>query len=180
MPETPTACERYEEDLSSLIDGELSAQREAELQGHLDACTGCRQRLEALRGVDRALAEVALPEVSAELRTRLQAQIQSIPEREVATRTTPLPPRARRRLTGPALGAALALAASVAIYLAVAPEPTSEPGSEAPLAATTTGLEAASDEELAMALQLEMIQDLDIIANLEMLERLMAVDGGAV
>jgi hypothetical protein len=68
----------------------------------------------------------------------------------------------------------------VAIYLAVAPEPTSEPGSEAPLAATTTGLEAASDEELAMALQLEMIQDLDIIANLEMLERLMAVDGGAV
>jgi anti-sigma factor RsiW len=44
---------------------------------------------------------------------------------------------------------------------------------------TAIELEAASDEELAVLLQLEMIQNLDVIANLEMLERLMVVGEGA-
>ncbi len=276
MLDTPIGCETYQEDLSALIDGELSSEREAELRGHLGACTGCSQRLEEFRGVNQALAGVALPEVPVGLRARLQQRIQSIPEREGVARTRPVPARGRRRFVGPAVGAALAVAASVAVYLAVAPKPASNPspderlvavdrdpgadaisveepavaeakvamdpetrveegsseesvgleetvavvedaselevarveepavageielvidrglaveeepigefaGSEQTVAVVedASELDAATVEELAMALDFETIWDLDVIENLEMLERMMAVEEGA-
>ena len=89
MPNTPIACQAYEEDLSALIDGELSSSRAAELRDHLSACTGCSRRFEELRGVDRVLAGIALPELSTGLRGRLQEQIQSISERESVARRRP-------------------------------------------------------------------------------------------
>jgi anti-sigma factor RsiW len=187
MPNPPYACEPYEEELSALIDGELSSQREAQVRDHLSVCAGCSRSLEALRGVDHALAEIAMPEVPAGLRLRVQAEIQDIPQPEEATRkreVTPrrtAPSRARGRFYRPAAGVALAAAASVVIYLAVVPEPTSDAGFKTPVAAVVDGaseLEAASEEELAVLLLLDTIQDLDVIANLEMLERLMVVGEG--
>ena len=137
MPDTPIACKAYQEDFSALIDGELSSQREAELRGHLGACTGCSRRLEDFRGVDRALAEVAMPEVPGGLRARLEQRIQSAPERKGVARTRLAP--ARRRFVGPAVGAALVAAASVAVYLAVAPEPASDPSFEERLVVVDRG-----------------------------------------
>jgi anti-sigma factor RsiW len=40
-------------------------------------------------------------------------------------------------------------------------------------------LEAASDEELALVLEIETIEDLDVIANLDLLERMLSMEEGA-
>ena len=130
-----------------------------------------------------------MPEVPAQLRSRLEEQIQSIPEPGEVARKRPAPPGARGRFIRRAAAVATAVAASVAVYLAVVPE--REPRSEVAAIDEPVGseesvvvdrapeLEAATDEELAVLLQLETIQDLDVIANLEMLERLMVVGEGS-
>jgi hypothetical protein len=162
MPNIFFACESYEADLSALIDGELAPPRAAEVGEHLSACAGCSRYFAALSGVDRVLAATAMPEVPAGLRSRLQEQIESIPEREEAARERHAAPRARRRLIRPAIGAAFALAASAVVYLAVVSEPTVDTGSEAPVAAVVeeaqvalvrepSGEEAVSDEAVELA-----------------------------
>jgi anti-sigma factor RsiW len=40
-------------------------------------------------------------------------------------------------------------------------------------------LDAASDEELALVLEIETIEDLDVIANLDLLERMLSMEGEA-
>ena len=75
MVEIPATCLAYDEDLSGLIDGELRAERETEVSAHLEGCAHCRERLEALRGVDTALRSVAAPEVSPGLRARLELRL---------------------------------------------------------------------------------------------------------
>lgn len=55
----PVGCEAWVEDLSALIDGELSAEREAEVRAHVDSCESCRARVGALCQVGLALAELS-------------------------------------------------------------------------------------------------------------------------
>ena len=128
MPDNVIACEDYREDFSALIDGELSSVREAELRRHLDTCPSCSESVETLRGVDGVLAGIPLPEISADLRTHLEERIQNTSESEATAFWRRAPARRRPRLVGPAVGAALAIAASVAIYLAVSPEPARDSG----------------------------------------------------
>jgi hypothetical protein len=52
-------------DLTSYLNGELPAQRRAQIEGHLFDCPACRMRLESLRGVHRSLQH--LPEVDPKL-----------------------------------------------------------------------------------------------------------------
>ena len=56
MSEIPATCLAYDEELSALIDGELSVEREAEVRAHLDACARCRSQVEELCNVDLTLA----------------------------------------------------------------------------------------------------------------------------
>ncbi len=85
MSEIPATCLAYDEELSALIDGELSVEREAEVRAHLDACVRCRSRVEELCNVDLTLASAELPAVPGELRQRLAARI----ARAAATTNTP-------------------------------------------------------------------------------------------
>jgi hypothetical protein len=264
-------CESYREDLSALIDGELSSQREVELNGHLSRCADCSLSLERLRGVDPMLAAIAMPEVPEALRLKLLEEIRNASEAEVAVQQRPTAPAVGAWFMRPAVAAPLALAASVALYVAMTSEPTSNVDPEVPMliaieeaalavereprieeiaiaepvelqvplvveeiapvvereprieevaiaepielelpvviegiapavereprieeiaidepvatpapviASSTSELEAASEEELAVLLRLETIQDLDVIANLKMLERLMKTGEG--
>jgi len=170
------ACAEYDENLSALLDGELSEEREAEVRGHVAACPHCAPRLEALRRVDRLLAAAPAPPLPSDLRARLGARIAAEPGRRQ--------PRIRRprlrRFGPPALGFAAAAAAALALYLGVR-------GGETPLGAGAPArqiaqtapampleLEDISAEDLAIVLEIETVEDLEVIANLDLLVRLVA------
>ena len=175
-------CEAYDEDLSALLDGELSEERETEVRAHAVACPHCTRRLNALRSVDRLLASAPAPAISHDLRARLDARIAAdAGRRPLRTR----PPR-RRRLGRPALGFAAAAAAAVlALYLGVrSVETPLEGGTHAPQVARTeppraVDFDAVPADELAMVLEIETIEDLDVIANLDLLVQLVAVEAGS-
>ncbi len=208
MTEIPAACLAYDDDLSALIDGELSAEREAEVRVHLDACARCRARIEELCNVDLALAAAELPAVPAELRQRLAARIaRDAAEARPAPRRA-APRRAFRRLAAPAAGLAAAAALALALYATLRPAPTPEapalvagpePRREAveppvPVVPEPAPLELArepapdlgeaeldalAEEELAVVMELDTIQDYDVIANLDLLERFLDQEEGA-
>jgi len=118
----PADCLPFEEDLSALIDAELDEWREAEVRAHVEACPRCAGRLEALSDVDRALGEVPVPEVPADLSRRLAARLAS--DAPVALRRRQLasdaPVARRRRQPAPrGLRVAGALAAAAAVALVV-------------------------------------------------------------
>ncbi|QOJ14340.1 MAG: zf-HC2 domain-containing protein [Planctomycetia bacterium] len=53
-------CSGFEADLSALLDGELPAQRAAELRAHLDACDSCRAAADELQRTSRILADLPM------------------------------------------------------------------------------------------------------------------------
>ena len=127
MVEIPVTCLAYDEDLSGLIDGELGDEREVEVHSHIEGCARCRERLDALRGVDTALRSVAAPAMPPDLRDRL-AQRLSLGGAASTRLHLPAPaasPRLRRAEPAPrrtrwlAAGVGLAAAAALALYLAV-------------------------------------------------------------
>ena len=252
--ELPAACIPFHEDLSALIDEQLSPGREAQLRAHLEACDFCTRQLEELRNVDLALAGLAGPAAVSDLAAGLAARIaadataHSDASTPVAVdapahpdASTPVvagnvaPPPARRRwLDGPRLSrVALAAGIGLVVWLvlrggeSVVPEPPiarvpaaqqpaspplvaveqAEPAPEprvalAPAAATQVhepetriaqapvapahparevdaSLAGLPDDDLAMLLELENIEDLDLIANLELLETLLELELGA-
>ena len=203
MSEIPATCLAYDEELSALIDGELSVEREAEVRAHIDACARCRSQVEELCNVDLTLASAELPVVPAELRQRLAARI----ARDVAEDRA-LPRRAPPRLAAAAAGLAVAAALALALYATLRPAPTPdvpaliagpEPRPEAvetPLAVVPetaplevaveplpklgeAELDALPEEELAVLMELDTIQDYDVIANLDLLERFLDLEVGA-
>ena len=54
-------CERFEERISALLDGELSAEEEAELRAHLEQCPDCRAMYEAFAAVGEAVRAQEVP-----------------------------------------------------------------------------------------------------------------------
>ena len=60
-------CEKYIEMISSMVDGELTAEQEAELRTHIDQCGECARVYDAFLGISDALAEdlIAPPEMLA-------------------------------------------------------------------------------------------------------------------
>ena len=43
------ACERYREQISAMLDDELSAEEQINLQKHIESCASCREYLEMMR-----------------------------------------------------------------------------------------------------------------------------------
>jgi len=137
MTEIPARCIEWDEDLSALVDEELSAEREAELRAHIDSCERCTRRLQELCDVDLSLASLPALEVPGDLAARLAARIEvSQPAASVAevsaampSRPRTAPPAPRRRATAVRLAAMAAAAAALllAVWVAVrgpeAPEP---------------------------------------------------------
>ena len=54
-------CEQIYELLSARLDGALSAEDEARVQAHLDACPDCRRLYEAMASIEEKTAELAVP-----------------------------------------------------------------------------------------------------------------------
>ena len=185
MSWAPPSCRAFEEDLSALLDAELSPRRAAEVRAHVASCDHCGSRFAALERVDARLAEVSLPAIPDRLTEMLRARVAA--DGDVAPAESPTrraPPR-RRRWRRAALAAAVA-AAAIALYLVVgdAPSPAGPGAPESRIAragdATTATapdlLDEASDEELALALEIDTVEDLDVIANLELLEALLSLE----
>jgi hypothetical protein len=222
MPQEADPCAAWQEDLSALIDVELTPARRAEVQAHLAGCPRCRARLAELRRVDTLLAATPLPELPEDLAEKVVSRAADRRGRMSA------PPGRRRWLAAPALGA-LAAAAALALYLALRPRPEAvspaapeppvavapvrprkapppeehpptliaepllppalppPPKAEVPafepelappeLALGEPELDSEPPEDLAVVLfGAERPDDFDVIANLEILERLMALD----
>ena len=49
-------CERFQEMISALLDGELSAEEEAELRAHMAECPDCAAMAAAFAAVSEAVA----------------------------------------------------------------------------------------------------------------------------
>lgn len=121
-------CTAFDEDLSALLDHELSSEREAELRTHLEACAACRARLAALARVDSALRSAvsgssreSLPAgVADRFRARLEAERAVAPAPDTSARRTP---RHGPQASGPRrtrwVASALAAAAAVAFFVLV-------------------------------------------------------------
>lgn len=60
-------CDKYIEMISAMVDGELTAEQEAELRTHIDQCGECARVYDAFLGISDALAEdlIAPPETLA-------------------------------------------------------------------------------------------------------------------
>jgi anti-sigma factor RsiW len=196
MAAVPETCVAFDEDLSALLDGELTPERAGEVEAHVAACARCRAQLAAFQSVGARLRGVRRPDVPRELEARLLARVAT----ESRAMPGPAPargrPRRRLRARGVLAGAALA-AAALALYLGVVrrppspvlappdgpvarqepalPPPSDARAPEAPKLASE--LDAASDEELSLALQLETLEDLEVIANLDLLENTKAESG---
>ena len=55
-------CDKYYEMISSMIDGELSSEQEAEFRTHIETCGECKKVYEAFLGISHALTdELAIP-----------------------------------------------------------------------------------------------------------------------
>jgi hypothetical protein len=143
--------------------------------------------VEELRAVDRALRALAAPAVAADLRERLGERLSGA--RSLAAPATRRAAARTRRRFAPAwalpVAAAAALALTLVLKLATHPESAVEPvpvaqvpAIPAPPAPAEGELEALDPEALAVVLELDTIEDLPVIANLELLERLVAAEAG--
>ena len=55
-------CEKYIEMAGLYLDGELDAEGQKELLGHIRSCAACRSYYETMRAVSLSLGEVSAPE----------------------------------------------------------------------------------------------------------------------
>ena len=173
-----TECARYAEDWSALLDGELEPSREAQMRAHAETCAACAARLASLARVDVLLAGLPVPETRAALLSGLRARIEEEPAHTAAPTARSAPPARRRRaLAGWA--AAAAAAAALALYLALPrPAPVPPPAEVAEEPVRDPEFDALPAEEIAVGLELDTAQDLDVIANLDLLEAYVALEEG--
>ncbi len=102
-------CEKYQEELSALMDGELAVEREAAVKAHLDGCQACRDALAAWEKLNRAAGDVALPNDSS------WERVWSKVERAAAQRRAEI--RLRREIRRGVVVAAIAATVLVAAYI---------------------------------------------------------------
>ncbi len=60
-------CKEYREQLTSFLDGTISAEMESLVKSHLDVCAECREEYEALQKVWYLMGELEQPEPSAKM-----------------------------------------------------------------------------------------------------------------
>jgi anti-sigma factor RsiW len=179
-------CARYAEDWSALLDGELAPEREAQMRAHAETCAACAAKLASLARVDVLLAGLPVPETRAALLAGVRARIASSPAAaEVAPPARPAsaersaPRRARRRRAYGWWTTAAAAAAALLLYLALPrPTPVVPPVEVAEETAGDPEFDALPADEIAVGLELDTAQDLEVIANLELLEALVALEEG--
>jgi len=136
----PENCRLYDEDLSALLDGELSPARADELRRHCASCERCAAQLALLRAANERLLsalrtpapvaeEARLARVEARLRARLAEEGLGGPQRRRSpTKSAPLRARPGRWLVAAAAGLAAAAALGLAVlFQARSPVPVPRP-----------------------------------------------------
>lgn len=96
-----TPCDRYQEQISCLIDGELNPAEQRALAEHVRTCRACRRMYTAFRGVSAVIAD-ADAEPPSDLTARIMQQVRSAPpilttQRPAAYRSAPQAKRPARR-----------------------------------------------------------------------------------
>ncbi len=94
-----------DDNLSSYLEGDLRPRKSARIRSHLAGCTGCQDRIDALKAVPNLLAGVQFPPISARLSSRIEtalaaessARVASTPASEAGRRELPARGRARRQ-----------------------------------------------------------------------------------
>lgn len=79
-------CDRYQEQISSLIDGELNPNEQRALAEHLRTCRECRRLYTAFRSVSVAIADATV-EPPSNLTARIMQQVREAPPIATAPRT---------------------------------------------------------------------------------------------
>lgn len=95
-----------DDDLSRYLEGDLRPRRSARVGSHLARCSGCQDRVAALKAVPNLLASVQFPPIPASLSSRIEmalaaessARVASTPASEAGRRE--LPDTSRRRRQG--------------------------------------------------------------------------------
>lgn len=97
-----TPCDRYQEQISSLIDGELNPAEQRVLAEHVRTCRECRRMYTAFRGVSTAIAD-AVVEPPTDLTARIMKQVRETPLISAAPQRAarPTAPQARRPVRRP-------------------------------------------------------------------------------
>jgi len=108
-------CELYLDLISARLDGELTAQEEAELTAHLQECPVCRAIADEMKGMHSALAGLGEVDVPPELSRSVMASIK-------AERT-----RSRRRFVRQLTGLAACLVLCVTAWYVALPNPNANP-----------------------------------------------------
>lgn len=161
--------ETLERELSALLDGALSPEREAELRALVARSPELAVRLEALRRVDAALRSLPVPAASPDLRARLDARLRA---EAGSRRGRAAPGRRGRWLAAAGVGAALAAAAALALVLVRQPAPGPTPAPEA----GPSLIAGVPDEDVELAMELPpedlgMLEDLDLLLSLDALDK---------
>lgn len=73
-----TSCDRYQEQISALIDRELNPAEQRTLAAHVRTCPECRRMYTAFHGVSAAISDAAV-EPPADLTARIMQQIHAAP-----------------------------------------------------------------------------------------------------
>ncbi len=118
MAAVPETCLPFDEDLSALLDGELTPVRAGEVEAHVAGCARCQAQLAAFQRLGARLRGVRGPDVPRDLEARLLGQVAAESRAMRRPAHASARPRRRPRPLGVLAGAALA-AAALALYFGV-------------------------------------------------------------
>jgi hypothetical protein len=147
-------CSKAEKNLSAYLDRELNPRAAGKLETHLSGCPRCREKLAELERVEAALGAIPGREPSPFLWTRVKAGINSEAE----------PARSRPVFARFRLAPVPARVAIVSLFLAVVMG-----GVIFSLRRTAVNPEPAG-VEIAVAENLDLLEDYELIKNLDFLE----------
>jgi anti-sigma factor RsiW len=171
-------CSTVKRELAALRDGQLTAERAAKVEAHLDQCESCRALDARYQGLDSALDALPLPELSegfdAAFRQKLSAA------REQKARESMMQKPARGFFSFARLaGATATLAAIVLTVVLVNRMPTSPPTSNGPgSVVAVTQSDVAVAEHLELLKNYEVVENLDALEDFDVIDNLDALEGG--
>lgn len=153
-------CEAYRSRLLEYVDGDLTGGAQAEIEGHLAHCPGCREEVQALRETLALVARMPAPEPP---ETFWQQYLREL-RQQVAP--APRPSRLRDWLTIPFLRPVPALAVGIALLLAVVLA--WQRGPEGPPVPELTSLSVT--QQLALSQDLDILGEMDLLEEIDLLE----------
>ena len=166
------ACEAYRSRLLEYVDGDLAGGAQAEIEGHLVHCSGCREEVQALRETLALVARMPAPEPP---ETFWQQYL-----RELRQQVAPAPrsPRLPDWFTIPFLRPVPALAVGIALLFAVvlARQYSSEGLALPELASLSVTQQLALSQDLDILREMDLLEEIDLLEDWELIQ-LRTIDG---